>query len=321
MSQLLLCTNEINSANVSFPTLQLRLNTRKELTLPLFRDPRRMRRKELLTEVQKFCNDNEEIMKICETLGKPELVVKVFEYLIEEGKRNPLDPYLLNDEQPEKWYLIAEQLFRQICSLKPKGSERVSMMAQAKSQLRNKTTAELISIANIQNDNISHSVDEHALELIRRFTAALILEPHFELKAQGNVGRRFSIRASVTIAGNYNGYTKLPRHLTAEGLQSQASDTRERKRKHVKMLVTSEESESPVEVDVGEIVSVSLGNDRYVRAKVTGVDLGEGENVTIRTMPVSHTEMGPHFTFELSIPEYRQAKADALLLDAEDLTL
>lgn len=185
----------------------LKLRNTQPFNLPFFMDPRRMNRHELLVELQNYGYD----VSLYDDAPKSVIVAVVYEALVAKGKISPLEPLELDDKQPEKLYLIAEQLHIYFCKLENDSAKRQLLMDDANKFLRNKTIEELVNLA---NSAFSPVCSGTARTVVIRFVAALMLEPHFEREAELNCGCKGLVRASVTIAGNYNGYTRLPEHLS-----------------------------------------------------------------------------------------------------------
>lgn len=175
----------------------------------LFKDPRKMNRKELLQNIEKYGQDTSNMKEESKTV----LVGILYDLLIEYGSKHPLNPDELSNEQPEKWYILAEQLHKQVCHMIQKGEERVKLIEQANLIVKNKTIDELIDI--VLNTSSVFSTDDLKLDCVCRWVSTLMLETHYELKASRSVGCSIKACASVTITGNYMGFTKPPKRLSA----------------------------------------------------------------------------------------------------------
>lgn len=184
------------------------LINRMALQLPLFRDPRRLSRHDLLDEVLKYGG----VSTSLKDLPKQELVAIVFGLLVEYGKKNPINPSELDDEQPEKWYIFAEHFHRKITAANLNLSQRKHHMTEVREAVRGLPISTLVDIANGESLILTNQPDV-IRRLFYRFVAALILEPHFEQLAERKTGHNGLIRASVTITGNYNGFTGVPERL------------------------------------------------------------------------------------------------------------
>lgn len=221
------------------------------LKLPWFTDPRKMRRHEMCLAIKSYGGDTATLP----SMSKAELVATVYDLLLESGKRCPLDPMNMDDEQPEKWYLLAEQLHQQLREETPDAETRRLAMIEANNALGKLTFEELIQIG-----NGSAGRCETAL----RFASALMLEPHFEQAAEARTGRRGLIRASVTIAGNYNGHTGLPKHLTIDAARQQNYNAHQQRANRKR---SAAHNFTETEICLGKEVGVALGSDRRVRAR------------------------------------------------------
>lgn len=182
------------------------MNEKLEVRLPWFRDPRKLNRKSLLKAVEEYGIDPEEVSRE----RKSSLVRRLYSLMLEEGNRNPLVPEVMNDKQPEKWYLLAERFHKSLFELSEE-SERRTAMEEANKMLSGLSIDELIEVGN--GDCIPEKCKSNVEVLACRLVSALTLEPHFEREGEMMTGNEGWIRCSVTIAGNYNGHTRIPAHL------------------------------------------------------------------------------------------------------------
>eukprot|EP01039_Chlorochromonas_danica_P003810 gene3810-4160_t len=298
----------------------LKQKARAPLRLPWFTDPRKMSRRQLYEAINSYGGDAASLA----STSKAELVATVYELLVKRGKSFPLDPMNMDNEQPEKWYLLAEQLHRQFIEETPEPETRRMAMVEANAALRGQTIERLIKIADGSPSSIEIATGR---ETVLRFVSALKLEPHFEQAAGARTGRSGLIRASVTIAGNYNGYTHVPVHLTVEAARQQQNQTQDqqrgsRKRPAARALLVKDNA-TDAEVRLGEEICVSMGSERRVRARVTGIveslvkpTAKSNDTIDIQqhvvAVPINVQDLGPQFTFSLPISDFLQAREDAL---------
>lgn len=229
------------------------------LQLPLIRDPRKLNRKELLKEIRERGFDATGL----DDEPKSLLVARLYALLLEAGKRQSLEPEAMDDQQPEKWYLLAEMFLRQMRAEMVDADERGNAVREANAILSGWSVDDLVAVGN--GDYVPIRCEGNAaLMLVCRFVSALTLEPLFERAAEGQTGNRGSIRASVTIAGNVNGFTGLPYHLTVEGAQEeiskQATKASLRKKRNITTAQVEDAVVGEVQVTIGEEVDVPFGS-------------------------------------------------------------
>jgi hypothetical protein len=76
----------------------------------------------------------------------------------------------------------------------------------------------------------------------------------------------------VTIACNYNGYTKAPLHLTFKSVRNQLSAPKDYLRENRRANITIEnKDELPVNLIVDELILVEAGDERKTRYEVIGL--------------------------------------------------
>jgi hypothetical protein len=313
VNQLTMQTNQYdnNSPRKQSPLRMRLVVPTPQLALPLFADPRRMNRAELLREIERLGGDVNSLSKEPKVI----LVAYVFKLLVEYGKKNPIDPMLMHDEQTEKWYVLAEMLHIEICIDEEDPTARSRLISDATTMLQDKTIQELVQIANNQSCQIQ--------EKVLRFVACLMLEPHFEQIAESKVARIGSIRASVTIAGNVYGFTGVPNHLSVEAAKEMVQEKSKRvSRKRSKSTIIST-IEGDTEVIIGEELSIEVGT-RSVRARVTGinekVDDDERIDFDVIAVPLNIQDLGPNFEFKLTTAEYNETRNE-MIPDIDDIVI
>lgn len=186
------------------------------LRLPWFHDPRKLNRTALLKAIAEYGINSEEL----DTEPKSILVAKLYALILDDGKRNPLNPEVMDDQQPEKWYLLAERFHNKLFVNILDGSDRCKAIAETKEILSGFSIDELIEVGNGDSFPL-RCRGEISLILACRLISALTLQPLFESEAEKRTGNHGWIRSSVTIAGNYNGHTRIPHHFTLEGAQEE----------------------------------------------------------------------------------------------------
>lgn len=290
--------------------LQTERREKLPLQLPLISDPRKLSRKELLKEIRERGFDAAGL----DDEPKSLLVARLYALLLEAGKRQPLEPEAMDDRQPEKWYLLAEMFLRQMRAEIVDSDERGNAVREANAILSGSSEDDLVAVGN--GDYVPIRCEGNAaLMLVCRFVSALTLEPLFERAAQRQIGKRGWMRASVTIAGNVNGFTGLPHHLTVEGAQEeiskQATNASFRKKRNITTQVV-DEIVGEVQVTIGEEVDVPFGpGDRRVQARVTGVEQcpGTGE-LRVVVVPTEAFELGPTSKVCMSLEEYAACRSE-----------
>jgi len=175
----------------------LRSGLMQPLKLPLFEDPRKMNRRKILAEIEKYNNNSYE--ETNET-SNDELVAILYELIVEHGKSHPINPTLLHDEQPEKWRLLSEQLFRRILVMEEGPDVRVQCMERINKIIQTKTFPELVIIANTNDGEPIEGFDSNLERIIVRFSAAAALTLHVLHQAQLSINDTNGlIHRSVTL--------------------------------------------------------------------------------------------------------------------------
>eukprot|EP00595_Chromulina_sp_UTEXLB2642_P002066 CAMPEP_0196763488 /NCGR_PEP_ID=MMETSP1095-20130614/4193_1 /TAXON_ID=96789 ORGANISM="Chromulina nebulosa, Strain UTEXLB2642" /NCGR_SAMPLE_ID=MMETSP1095 /ASSEMBLY_ACC=CAM_ASM_000446 /LENGTH=322 /DNA_ID=CAMNT_0042116825 /DNA_START=74 /DNA_END=1042 /DNA_ORIENTATION=- len=311
----------VKSKDVREDEMVLRLSYKHPLKLPFFVDPRRMNRRQLLNELigSKYSSDDLNI------LSKEVLVAMVYQLLIEKGKAQPLNPFDLDDEQPEKWYILAEIIHKFLCSSVPDPSVREKYMKKANESLRSYDIQKLINVANSFRLKESNCIEDEGelTEYFRQFSACLAVEPHFEFMPENKTGNFGLMRSSVTIAGNYNGYTGLPEHLTVESARRQEIKQRRlREKRPLTLNVGSAMTGVVLNEDIN--LNEDIGLDRHVRVRVEGIVSKDdfSEECEIVVCPTNIQQFGPYATFNITLKQYEDAKqSNSLVSEAEKVAI
>lgn len=97
------------------------------LTIPFCEDPRLMRIAKLKRELNR---------RNLSTIGRRYLLVaRLLEAMVSEGWNNIPDPLDMDDRQPEKWLLIANQTFRDAAEIEGNPQSRVDVMTAVNEEL------------------------------------------------------------------------------------------------------------------------------------------------------------------------------------------
>jgi hypothetical protein len=156
----------------------------------------------------------------------------------------------MDDRQPEKWMLIANQSTVQMEDQEPNGLRRMAVMEEINTVLeRIKTSRE--DLMNVATGRRSISEFDSTLSASRlhatvaRFAAALMIEPVIEAELYGVYSNIMPdahrvITSSRTIFNMRTGFLGIPRHLTAEF----AADE-ERLRKERTLVLKSKRNREP----------------------------------------------------------------------------
>lgn len=183
------------------------------------------------------------------------LVAKVFEILLQNFNSSSIDPMCMDDGQPEKWYLLAEQTYAKACEVEPDPAVRVSVMTESNKLLSaNRTSKEsLIEIAEGKLAGVGHS---ELFVLCAQYGACLMLEPEIEAEAEALTGNTGSIGGSVAMMSILAGYTGLRCEQTVVGAlelveKEQQKLPRKRNRK-IPIAEDSDASKPSLRVEIGE---------------------------------------------------------------------
>lgn len=193
-------TTQQNSRNV------LILRPRSiDLQIPLFEDPRRMRRKKLISELKKRglgCVEK-----------TPVLQARLLKAIIEENRINPSD---MNDRQPEKWLHIANLAFEEACQIEENPEARIACMNRSNIWIETNIT-DCNQLKEAAKGKLCPSGESPLFLALLRFGASLMIQPLVEQQAalDFNVSS-LSLRGSAFISQLCTGFTALPEHLTEE---------------------------------------------------------------------------------------------------------
>lgn len=186
------------------------------LTVPYCDDPRYMKTQQIRKELKQ--------RNICNTGKKNVLVARLLKVMVDEGLKNIPDPLLMDDMQPEKWMLIANQSSVLMNELEPDGKVRMNVMAEINTVLDKIKTSkdDLMSIAtgnkNIHDFNVNIS-NSPLYNAVARFASALMIEPVIEAqlydKYKDIIPKAHRvITSSRTIFNMTTGFMKIPSHLS-----------------------------------------------------------------------------------------------------------
>lgn len=204
------------------------------LTIPFVRDPRLMRLNELRNELRTRSLDD---------LGSKEvLCARLLHAMVNEGLCRIPDPLHMDDRQPEKWLLIANQQSELAEGMESQPNLRITAMEQVNIILGRddvRTSREhlmLIATGLCPISEFDPQLNTNLHAVIARFAAALMIEPVTESElvaaSMGQFGgvsaAHRAISGSRTIFGMCTGYTGIPEHLTEVAAAS--SEQRRRRR-------------------------------------------------------------------------------------------
>lgn len=179
-----------------------------DLQIPLFEDPRRMSRKQLLAELGELGLD-------C-VGGTSVLKARLLKAIIEENQKNTINFHNLDDRQPEKWLHIANLAFNEACKMEKDPEARVTCMNRANSWIE-RNIIDCNQLKEVGKGTLSPGDETPLFLALLQFGASLMLEPLVEQQAalDFNVSSQ-SLRGSALIFQLCTGSTALPKHLTEE---------------------------------------------------------------------------------------------------------
>lgn len=187
-------STEINKESV--------LPSKIPLKIPMYSDPRKMTKKQLLSLV------NEEHRLD----SKDVLVARVLQDVVVNGLEINFND--MDDRQPEKWIHIANLMLQKANELEPNPIVRVKMMKNVNEYLKTLTTnsPELMEIAT----GMKLFPEKSSLySALIRLGAALMLEPVIEFEMEKlNSNKKSSVAASVTIFQMATGFMGIPKNLS-----------------------------------------------------------------------------------------------------------
>eukprot|EP01035_Chromulina_nebulosa_P019633 gene19633-25544_t len=226
---------------------------------------------------------------------------------------------LMDDRQPEKWMLIANQSFQVACDLESNPDEREKCMGSANLRLGELTKSRegLIAIAT-GTDTFDHEGQSELYNHLIRFGAALMLEPIVEKEAEiiTTTCTSSDIISSVSIFNMCTGFQGIPDFLTEEVANEhlKVSDENSTKRKYNVVI-------NNVDVEInGEIFIDMNGFQMKSRVAKISSEYDENGNLThdIIVKPVNVFDGGKLSRFQLSLEEYQISKSNSLLLNNDD---
>lgn len=184
---------------------------RLKLKIPYYYDPRMMKLNTVKDQLRDFGSS---------VKGSRELLnARLLKLIVDEGSKNFPSEDILDDQQPEKWLLIATKYLDIATSIEPNGETRVAVMTEVNLVLEKLVDAvdELKEIGN--NSPTSQHLQSAPNDLFRallRAGAALMLQPVVEYEMARQCGSSLLIRSSVTIFDMCSGYSGIPEHCTEE---------------------------------------------------------------------------------------------------------
>ena len=292
-------TTQLNSRNV------LILRPRSiDLQIPLFEDPRQMPRKKLIPELKKRglgCVEK-----------TPVLQARLLKAIIEENRINPIDPSDMNDRQPEKWLRIANLAFEEACQIEENPEARIECMNRSNIWIETNIT-DCNQLKEAAKGKLCPSGESPLFLALLRFGASLMIQPLVEQQAalDFNVSSQ-SLRGSAFISQLCTGFTALPEHLTEERAILDGLAENKLKKKRKKIVHIKDES-STIDIELNRELFVEVGNERFVKARVTRVEQSDDSTsdaetkVTIFAKPTSSQFGGPKFEFQLDKNDYNEA--------------
>ena len=146
-----------------------------------------------------------------------------------------------------------------------------------------------------------------------RFGASLMIQPLVEKQAADdfNVSSK-SLRGSAFISQLCTGFTGLPENLTEErAILDELAEVESTKKS--KKIVRLEDESTTVDIELNRELFVRVGNETYVRARVTRVEQSDNSTsdaetkLTILAKPTSSQFGGSKFEFQLDKDDYNEA--------------
>jgi hypothetical protein len=208
----------INDSEENSSSQEVAAPSRIPLQVPYCQDPRLMRMRCLQSKLK--------LRGIDHTGGRAVLVARLLLAVVNEGLENIPDPLLMDDRQPEKWMLIANQCSLQAEEDEPSGMVRVEIMQRVNKVLEDIKTSrhDLMAVATglRRIQHYDKSMPQSPLySKVARFASALMIEPVIEAElCSANSNKLLNahrvISSSRTIFNMRTGFLGIPRHLTVE---------------------------------------------------------------------------------------------------------
>eukprot|EP01038_Epipyxis_sp_PR26KG_P014327 gene14327-19218_t len=267
-----------------------------------------MNRSKLLNELKKRC--------ITAQGSTPVLVARLLKVMVDEGLMQRFEAGAMSDLQPEKWLLLANQVYFEACELEGDPEKRVTCMKSVNDWiLKEIKSADMLR--QVAGQQLLDPEKSDLFKILLRYATALMVCPDVQSEAIASSAASSNIvAASMFMFDMMTGYGKIPDHLTEqyainEEQEMMKKSVRSGKSKFRKFMKVKTDSEETVEVQIGSEVFVDLGDDQlFAQAKVSRLETSEQETIVF-AKPVSSQFGGPHFEFQMTIQEYLMAAAQA----------
>jgi hypothetical protein len=296
------------------------------LQVPYCQDPRLMRVRRLQSELKSRGIDH--------TGGRAVLVARLLLAVVNEGLESIPDPLLMDDRQPEKWMLIANQCSLQAEEEEPNGTTRVAVMQRVNKVLEEiKTSREdLMAVATGMRRIQSYDPSMPQCPLystIARFASALMIAPVIEAElCSANSDKLLDahrvISSSRTIFSMRTGFLGIPRHLSVEFATARERQAHERRTE----LFSSKRQLNPDDATVLLLHKLADDENDILLGEEILLDVGQSKTVALRVVRVEHTlkeedgcltqwviakpvcaqYAGEHIEYKLSVSEFREAR-------------
>jgi hypothetical protein len=169
--------------------------------VPLFEDPRAMERKLIISELKRH--------GLNEKGPSPVLSARLLSHIVHNELQKTINPYSMDDRQPEKWLRIANLQFEIACNLEKDPEARIKCMTRSVSLLHCYFT-QLLEIA---KGNLFPPHETPLFQALLRFGAALAVLPVISREATTEAGvSSDAVRASLFIFSLCTGFCPLPDH-------------------------------------------------------------------------------------------------------------
>jgi hypothetical protein len=295
------------------------------LQVPYCQDPRLMRVRRLQSELKSRGIDH--------TGGRAVLVARLLLAVVNEGLESIPDPLLMDDRQPEKWMLIANQCSLQAEEEEPNGTVRVAIMQRVNKALEYIKTSrdDLMAVATgrrrIQDYDPSMPLSP-LYSTVARFASALMIEPVIEAElCSANCDLLLDahrvISSSRTIFNMRTGFLGIPRHLTVEFATARERQIDKRtemfsSKRHLNpedatVLLLHKLADDENDILLGEEILLDVGQAKTVALRVIRVEheLNEADghvSQNVIAKPICAQYAGEHLEYKLSVAEFREAR-------------
>ena len=138
-----------------------------------------------------------------------DLQQKVYTLFLRHGKTTPVDPYTMNDFQPEKWFLISEEMYLWFCKEVPNQSDRARITLKHDLFMQRLTTEEIYFTALYGLPAKYRPYVSQLYNIVSRMASAMKLQTLFQQMAVKEVHKsrtcnESSLYRSLFLAKEFN---------------------------------------------------------------------------------------------------------------------